>query len=326
MLMGFAEDVKQILMNVPQELVLKRCADDSDVIYNSVTTEEVKLIITNIVWRVPHVKVGISRELALTKLTTRNTLMELFFRGWEIHENPGTTRCMSTHHSIKSFVASISIVDNMKYILGLLCYILQGGEFLNKRCAFGGLWTEGYTPLSEFDDIVRKLCADAEVVCVKGKEKKEFLSRILDKRIVDVSLPLRSIPPFLLEFFTHSLPLISQPSPPLAHSTPIAEALPQQSSVLDFFNSTPEAFHRSMCEGHALLIEQVKMLLESRKGLSDVITFANACLSYCNGVSNMSNPPSHINDTIAKYQQIRDALVNIVSIINGLSVNENIPK
>ncbi|KAK9680522.1 hypothetical protein QE152_g39032 [Popillia japonica] len=29
----------------------------------------------------------------------------------------------------------------------------------------------------------------------------------------------------------------------------------------------------------------------------------------------MSNPPSHINDTIAKYQQIRDALVNIVSII-----------
>ncbi|KAK9693466.1 hypothetical protein QE152_g34166 [Popillia japonica] len=71
MLMGFAEDVKQILMNVPQELVLKRCADDSDVIYNSVTTEEVKLIITNIVWRVPHVKVGISRELALTKLTTQ---------------------------------------------------------------------------------------------------------------------------------------------------------------------------------------------------------------------------------------------------------------
>ncbi|KAK9702519.1 Transposase IS4 [Popillia japonica] len=84
---------------------------------------------------------------------------------------------------------------------------------------------------------------------------------------------------------------------------------------------------KSMCEGQALLIEQVKMLLESRKGLSDAITFANACLSYCNGVSNMSNPPSHINDTItAKYQQIRDALVNIVSIINGLSVNENIPK
>lgn len=97
MLMGFAEDVKQILMNVPQELVLKRCADDSDVIYNSVTTEEVKLIITNIVWRVPHVKVGISRELALTKLTTRNTLMELFFRGWEIHENPGIPQ--TTKHS-----------------------------------------------------------------------------------------------------------------------------------------------------------------------------------------------------------------------------------
>ncbi|KAK9679463.1 hypothetical protein QE152_g40022 [Popillia japonica] len=108
MLMGFAEDVKQILMNVPQELVLKTCADDSDVIYNSVTTEEVKLIITNMVWkvkliitnmvwRVPHVKVGISRELAFTKLTTRNALMELFFRGWEIHENPGIPQ--TTKHS-----------------------------------------------------------------------------------------------------------------------------------------------------------------------------------------------------------------------------------
>ncbi|KAK9751647.1 hypothetical protein QE152_g4787 [Popillia japonica] len=93
------------------------------------------------------------------------------------------------------------------------------------------------------------------------------------------------------------------------HSTPIAEALPQQGSIIDFFNSKPEAFYRSMCEGPALLIEQVKMLLESRKGLSDAITFTNACLIYFNGISNMSKPStSHIKDTVTgKYQQLRDA-------------------
>lgn len=97
MLLGFAEDIKHVIMNVSQELVLKRCADDSDVIYNSATTESVKLIIDSVVWRVPHVKVGMSHDLSLTKLTTKNTVMEMFFRGWEIHENPSVPE--TTKHS-----------------------------------------------------------------------------------------------------------------------------------------------------------------------------------------------------------------------------------
>ncbi|KAK9720475.1 hypothetical protein QE152_g22057 [Popillia japonica] len=38
---------EQVVMNVLQELVLKRCADDSDVIFNSVTTEDLELTINN---------------------------------------------------------------------------------------------------------------------------------------------------------------------------------------------------------------------------------------------------------------------------------------
>ncbi|KAK9680523.1 hypothetical protein QE152_g39030 [Popillia japonica] len=304
MLMGFAEDVKQILMNVPQELVLKRCADDSDVIYNSVTTEEVKLIITNIVWRVPHVKVGISRELALTKLTTRNTLMELFFRGWEIHENPGipqttkhswaiktaphletpsqfklcpligidcshqedaihrtgvevriefttkesipkdtTAYCLILHNKMYEYspfnkvvrrkvgnfqikdvhledwldIAKVNLQTMVKknfIILDFQWYRFNSDIILPKELAscdsdfkrshfvfrpvfsFGALtiadqhvanyafykhhglkWTEGYTPLSEFDDIVRKLCADAEVENQRQNEHVAALAK-----------------------------------------------------------------------------------------------------------------------------------------------------
>lgn len=102
MLMGVAEDFNQVLLNVSQELVLKRCADDSDVIINPVTTESVKLIIDTIIWRVPHVKVGMKQELAMTKLANRNQLMEIFFRGWEIHENPGVPETTRHSWSIKT--------------------------------------------------------------------------------------------------------------------------------------------------------------------------------------------------------------------------------
>lgn len=102
MLMGLMEDFRSILMNVSQELILKRCSDDTDVIFNTVTTEQVKLLIDNIVWRVPHVKVGLAQDLALTKLASKNTLMEIFFRGWEIHENPGIPESTKHNWSIKT--------------------------------------------------------------------------------------------------------------------------------------------------------------------------------------------------------------------------------
>lgn len=102
MLMGFCEDHKAIVLNMSQELVLKRCADDNDVIFNTVPTEEVKLIIDKVVWRVPQVKVGLTQHLALTKLSSRNTLMEMFFRGWEIHENPSIPETTRHTWSIKT--------------------------------------------------------------------------------------------------------------------------------------------------------------------------------------------------------------------------------
>lgn len=48
-------------------------------------------------------------------------------------------------------------------------------------------WDDGFIKLSEFDKIVERLCWSANVVYVKGREKVDFLKRILPcKRIVDV--------------------------------------------------------------------------------------------------------------------------------------------
>lgn len=95
MLLGFAEDYRQVLLNVPQELVLKRASDDSDAVQNTLATEALNLTIHNVVWRVPHIRVDMQRDLQFTRLQNKNVLMEMFFRGWEYHENssiPETTK------------------------------------------------------------------------------------------------------------------------------------------------------------------------------------------------------------------------------------------
>ncbi|KAK9752038.1 hypothetical protein QE152_g4563 [Popillia japonica] len=99
MLLGFAEDFKSIIMNVTQELVLKRSSDDKDAVYQTNTDEEVKVIIDKVVWRVPHIKAGLRSDLQLTKIADRNVLLEMSFRGWELHEYP-TLPETTTHNWI----------------------------------------------------------------------------------------------------------------------------------------------------------------------------------------------------------------------------------
>lgn len=54
-------------------------------------------------------------------------------------------------------------------------------------CYHGLRWEEGYICATEFEGIIKRLCADVNTVYVKGREKLEFLKRILEnKRIVDL--------------------------------------------------------------------------------------------------------------------------------------------
>lgn len=100
-LLGFAEDFKKILMNVRQELVLIRSNDDADVIVNSVD-EELKLTIDKIVWRIPHLAVGLREQLSLTKLAGRSIDIQIPFRSWEIHEYPFLPKTTKQSWSVKT--------------------------------------------------------------------------------------------------------------------------------------------------------------------------------------------------------------------------------
>lgn len=101
-LIGFAEDFKKVVMNARQELLLIRANDDSDAIVNTNAAEKLKLVIEKLVWRVPHIKVGLRQELMFMKMIEKNKLMQLAFRSWEIHEYPTLPQTMKHSWSIKT--------------------------------------------------------------------------------------------------------------------------------------------------------------------------------------------------------------------------------
>ncbi|KAJ8926253.1 hypothetical protein NQ314_021374 [Rhamnusium bicolor] len=80
MLMGFFEDYKKIILNMKQEFVLIRSSNDLDAVSSADDTEKPKINIDKIYWRLPHVSVGISQQLALTKILDKNVEILLPFR------------------------------------------------------------------------------------------------------------------------------------------------------------------------------------------------------------------------------------------------------
>ncbi|XP_071055510.1 uncharacterized protein [Onthophagus taurus] len=100
-LIGFAEDFKTIVMNVRQELVLIRNNDDNDVLVNRVQ-EPLQLKIDKVVWRMPHLAVGLREQLALTKIAGRNIDLQIPFRSWEVHEYPSLPQTTKQSWAVKT--------------------------------------------------------------------------------------------------------------------------------------------------------------------------------------------------------------------------------
>ncbi|KAJ8972413.1 hypothetical protein NQ314_000192 [Rhamnusium bicolor] len=69
LLLGFFEDFRKLIINVKQELVLIRSSNDRDAINSDEDeSEEPKIDIQILYWRVPHVTVSIPEQLRLNKI------------------------------------------------------------------------------------------------------------------------------------------------------------------------------------------------------------------------------------------------------------------
>lgn len=113
-LLGFAEDFKEILLNVKQELVLLRSSSDKNAILQSTPAlHEIKFIIDKIVWKMPYVKIEDEIKLSLLKLVEKDEPLRMAFRRWQIHEYPVLPQTNSQTWTVKT----LSAIEKPRYVI-----------------------------------------------------------------------------------------------------------------------------------------------------------------------------------------------------------------
>lgn len=119
MLMGVFEDFNKVLVNVKQELILKRSKNDLNCILTTsdapTTGVDVipKITLKSIQWVMPHVLPSDKERLQLQKLLLQNKNLQIAFRSLELHELPSYPNTNRHTWSVKSS----SQLESPRYII-----------------------------------------------------------------------------------------------------------------------------------------------------------------------------------------------------------------
>lgn len=100
MLLGFAEDYKQVVINVKHELILTRARTDN----NSVLSEadDVQFTISKLQWRIPHVTMSDESKLKMLKVIDGGRSLKITFRSWDLYEYPLLPTTTNHNWSVKT--------------------------------------------------------------------------------------------------------------------------------------------------------------------------------------------------------------------------------
>lgn len=86
MLLGFAEDYKQVIVKAKHELILNRARNDDNAIVSA--ADEIKFNISKLQWRIPHITVADEAKLPLLRVIESGRPLKLCFRSWDLYEYP----------------------------------------------------------------------------------------------------------------------------------------------------------------------------------------------------------------------------------------------
>lgn len=100
LLLGFAEDYKKIILNAKHELILIRSRTDNNAIISP--TDDVKIHIFKVQWRVPHVSIADDEKLRLYKTIESGRELQIPFRSWDIYEYPSLPSATQHVWSVKT--------------------------------------------------------------------------------------------------------------------------------------------------------------------------------------------------------------------------------
>ncbi|XP_075163004.1 uncharacterized protein LOC142235626 [Haematobia irritans] len=96
-LLGFAEDYNKVICNAKHDLILLRSSNDNSVCYSIDDKEDIRLTITNIVWKVQHIQLSDYKKLSFLKTIKDGKSLSIAFRSWDCYINPTFTG--GTKHS-----------------------------------------------------------------------------------------------------------------------------------------------------------------------------------------------------------------------------------
>ncbi|XP_075151173.1 uncharacterized protein LOC142225283 [Haematobia irritans] len=94
---GFAEDYNKVICNAKHDLILLRSSNDNSVCYSTDDKEDIRLTITNIVWKVQHIQLSDYKKLSFLKTIKDGKSLPIAFRSWDCYFNPTFTG--GTKHS-----------------------------------------------------------------------------------------------------------------------------------------------------------------------------------------------------------------------------------
>ncbi|XP_015126391.1 uncharacterized protein LOC107047968 [Diachasma alloeum] len=93
MILGFAEDYQQIIINAKYDLILTRLHNDNNAILQDQSAqgahaEDFKISLTKLEWMIPYIKVADSRKVQLLNYIAKDIATPISFRAWEMYEYP----------------------------------------------------------------------------------------------------------------------------------------------------------------------------------------------------------------------------------------------
>jgi len=140
LLLGFAEDYNKILLNGKHELVLLRGKDNDDVYKSTaeaLTMSQLKMTISSIVWKMPHVQLSDAYKLYMFNVINKQTPLLIPFRSWDIYYNPVVPQTTTFIWSVKLAVETerpryviIAFKNNKKYVH---CDLVDVKVYLNSE-------------------------------------------------------------------------------------------------------------------------------------------------------------------------------------------------
>ncbi len=104
MWLGFAEDVKTVIVGLRQDLILTRSRNDNDVlcVTTTETSPEASVDIQKISWVMPYISVSDAARIDLLRIVNNNQQLSLPFRSWELFENPNLAESTRNNWTITS--------------------------------------------------------------------------------------------------------------------------------------------------------------------------------------------------------------------------------